>query len=104
GVRIDSSVGRMLKEIEVPGETESSSEYHITILCFADNWPIKEVTKALEATYDVVNEQKPFSVTIKCVDSFPKYKDNPLPIIARVESEEIHELSDKLKKKFDEEA
>jgi 2'-5' RNA ligase len=103
GVRIPVEVGRMLKEIEVPGVTESSSEYHITILCFDDNWPITEVSKALEATYEVVNKEKPFTVTINCVDSFPKYKENPLPIIARVESEDIHKLSDKLKEKFDEE-
>lgn len=103
GVRIPTEIGKMLKEIEVPGVTESSSEYHITILCFDDNWPITEVSKALEATYEVVNKEKPFTVTINCVDSFPKFKDNPLPIIARVESKDIHMLSDKLKEKFDEE-
>jgi len=103
GVRIAPEVGRMLMEIDVPGVKESPSEYHITILCFDDNWPITEVSKALEATYEVVNKEEPFTITINCVDSFPKYKDNPLPIIARVESDDIHKLSDKLKAKFDEE-
>jgi len=103
GVRISTDVGRMLNGIDVPGVKESPSEYHITILCFDDNWPIAEVSKALEATYEVVNKVNPFTIEVNKINSFPKYKENPLPIIARVESEDIHKLSDKLREKFDEE-
>jgi 2'-5' RNA ligase len=103
GVRIPLEVGRMLNEIDVPGVKESPSEYHITILCFDDNWPITEASKALEATYDVVNKEKPFTIEVNKVNCFPKFKENPLPIIARVDSKELHNLSDKLRKKFDEE-
>jgi 2'-5' RNA ligase len=103
GVRIPLEIGRMLNVIEVPGVKESPSEYHITILLFDDNWPITEVAKALEATYDVVNKEKPFNIEINKVTSFPKVKDKPLPIIARLTSEDLHKLSDKLRAKFDEE-
>lgn len=103
GIKINSDVGRMLNGIDVPGVKESPSEYHITILCFDDNWPISKVSKALEATYEIVNKEKPFYIEVNTIDSFPKRKDKPLPIIARVESKELHDLCDKLREKFDDE-
>lgn len=101
GIKIDSSVGRMLNGIDVSGIKESPSEYHITILCFDDNWAITQVAAALEATYEVVNDFKPFCVEVNKISSFSKIKDKALPIIAKVESKELHQLSDKLRKKFD---
>lgn len=103
GIRVPEQTGRLLTGIDVPGEKESSSEYHITILCFEDNWPITEVAKALEASYDVISKFEPFLVKTDTITSFPKREDKPLPIIAKVESKELHQLSDKLRDKFDKE-
>ena len=101
GIRIPHETGRLLSGIEVPGEKEGSSEYHITLLCFEDNWPITEIAHALEATYDVVSKVKPFLASVEKVACFPKREDNPCPIIAKVESKELHELRDALAKHFD---
>jgi 2'-5' RNA ligase len=101
GIRITPEVARLLKGIDVPGEKESSSEYHITLLCFEENWPISEIAKALEATYDIVSKVKPFSAKTSKITCFPKREDNPCPIIAKVESKELHDLRDKLAKEFD---
>lgn len=103
GIRIPQETGRLLKNIEVPGENVAVSEMHITLLCFEDNWPISEVAKALEAAYDVVSKTKPFRVTVDSVTCFPKHEDNPCPIIAPVKGAELHELRDKLAKTFDKE-
>ena len=96
-------VGRLLSGIDVPGKKEGTSELHITILCFEDNWPISEIAKALEATYEIVSDMKPFLVSVDSVGCFPKREDSPCPIIAKVKSKELHELNSKLKKKFDKE-
>jgi len=101
GIRINQDVGRLISKLEVPGEKESVSEYHITILCFEDNWPIAEISKALEATYDVVSKFEPFRVKAKKISHFPKREDNPIPIIAPIESEQLQELHKKLAKSFD---
>jgi 2'-5' RNA ligase len=85
----------------VPGDKEPPSSYHITLLCFEDNWPIHEVAKGLEATYDVVAKFEPFLVKAKKVSHFPKREDKPIPIIAPIESKELHELHKKLAKSFD---
>jgi len=101
GIRIPTETGRLLKNIDVPGDKESSSEYHITLLHFEDNWPISEIARALEATYDVVSKIKPFLVKVNKVGCFPKREDNPAPVIAKVTSDDLHDLREKLAKEFD---
>jgi 2'-5' RNA ligase len=101
GIKVPTETGRLLSGIEVPGETESTSEYHITVLCFADNWPISEVAKAMEAAYEVVSQIKPFLVKVDTVTCFPKHEDNLVPIIAKVKSDDLQDLNKKLKKAFD---
>jgi len=101
GIRVPLEVGRLLAGLDVPGEKESPSEYHITILCFEENWPISEISKALEATYEIVSNIKPFHIKSSKVAHFPKREDNPVPIIAPVESDELHEMHKKLAKEFD---
>lgn len=101
GIRCPIEVGRLITGLEVPGDKESPSEYHITVLCFDDNWPISEISKALETTYDVVSKINPFRVKAEKVSHFPKREDNPIPIIAPIESKELHDLHKKLAGAFD---
>jgi len=102
GIRVPHETGRLLAGVDVPGEKEGPSEYHITLLCFEDNWPISEISKALESTYDVVSKIKPFRVSIDKVTCFPKHGDK-CALIAPVKSAELHELRDELAKHFDKE-
>lgn len=101
GIQIPLEIGRLFKNLEFPGEKESSSEYHITILCFEENWAIENVSAALEATYKVVKDVKPFLVKTNKISSFPKFKDKPIPIILPIESKPLHDLKNKLSKSFD---
>lgn len=101
GIKIPIECGRLLAGIDVPGEKEGPSEYHITLLCFEDNWPISEISKALESTYDVVSKMKPFRVTLDKVTCFPKRKDK-CAIIAPVKSDDLHDMREELAKHFDE--
>jgi 2'-5' RNA ligase len=101
GIKVPHPEARLLSGIEVPGEKEGTSELHITLLCFEKNWPISEITKALDATYNVISEIKPFLVTVEKIGCFPKRDDEPCPIIAKVKSDDLHDLCDKLKKEFD---
>jgi 2'-5' RNA ligase len=101
GIRVPVEMGRLITGLDVPGEKESPSEYHITILCFDDNWPISEISKALEATYDVISKITPFSVKADKVSHFPKRKDNPVPIIAPIESKDLRDIHKKLCAEFE---
>jgi len=101
GIRVHPDVGRLISNIEVPGNREYPSSYHITILCFEDNWPIHKVAKGLEAAYDVVSKFEPFLVKAKKVSHFPKQDGHPTPIIAPIDSKELKDLYKKLAKSFD---
>jgi 2'-5' RNA ligase len=101
GIRINQDVGRLLAGIDVPGTKEGASEFHITILCFEENWPISEISKALESTYDIVSKIKPFLVKTKKISCFPKHGENPVAIIAKIESDDLHDLQEKLAKEFE---
>lgn len=105
GIRVPHETGRLLSKIEVPGEKVSTSEMHITLLHFGDEWPISEISKSLEATYEVVSKTQPFLVTMEKATHFPKGpgSDSKFPIISRVSSKELHELRDSLAKEFDKE-
>jgi 2'-5' RNA ligase len=101
GIKVPHPTARLLSGIDVPGTKEGTAELHITILCFEENWPISEISKALESTYEVVSKIKPFLVTVDSVGCFPKRENKPCPIIAKVSSKELHDLNKKLRKKFD---
>lgn len=100
GIRVPIETGRLISNLEVVGEKEAVSEYHITLLCFEDNWPISEITKATKAAYEVISKTKPFLVKSSKVSHFPTH-DKTTPIIAPVESKELHDLHNKLCKEFD---
>lgn len=101
GISVPHSVGRLLSGIEVPGDKETTSSLHITLLCFADNVPISDIAKSMEAAYEVISKIKPFLVSVSTVSCFSPKKDKPTPIIAKVQSDELMELNKKLKKAFD---
>jgi len=103
GIKINHDIGRLLQGLEVPGVKESPSQYHITLLCFEDDLSISEISKSMEATFNVVSEIKPFVVKTDTITSFPKREGHPIPIIAKVEGQELHDLREKLAKKFDKE-
>lgn len=105
GIRVPHETGRLLAKVDVPGEKVSTSEMHITLLHLGDEWPVAELCKALEPTFEVVSETQPFLVSMEKVTHFPKgpNSDDNFPIISRVESKELHEFRDKIAKAFDDE-
>lgn len=101
GIRIPSDVSRLLSSIEIPGDKCDTASMHITLLCLEDNCPIDVIAKTLEATYNVVHDFKPFLVKTNKVEYFSVEENNPYPLIAKIESEELHNLNKKLKKVLD---
>lgn len=101
GIRVPHETGRLLNQIDVPGEKISTSEMHITLLHFQSEWPITELVKSIESTYSVVSKFHPFLVSISKVTSFSKNPEGNVPIIGKVESNELMKLRAKLADSFD---
>lgn len=101
GIRVPHETGRLLNQIDVPGEKISTSEMHITLLHFQSEWPISELSKSIEATFDVVSKFHPFLVTINKITSFSKNPEGKVPVIGKVESDDLMKFREKLAKNFD---
>lgn len=101
GIRVPSECGRLLKGLEVSGEKESPSEYHITILCFEDNWPLEKIAKTIKVVQPIIAETESFLVKTSKVSHFDATENKPTPIIAPIDSSELHDLHKKLSKAFD---
>lgn len=101
GVKISADISRLFRDVDLPGKKVPENEQHITIVCFEENWAISELAKAMESSYEVLKDIKPFKVKTSVITCFPKREDNPIAIIAKVESDELAEVNKKLKSKFD---
>lgn len=101
GIKIPNECGRLLSTLDVAGEKESPSSYHITLLHFEDNFPIPEIAKALETTYDIISKIKPFTITVNTIGCFKPKEDKPVPIIAKIKSDDLSNLRKKLADAFD---
>lgn len=101
GIKIPADIARLFRGLDLPGEKVAESEYHITVLMFEENWPIKEVAKAMESSFEVLKDTEPFTVSLDKVTCFPKREDNPCPIIMKVTSKDLQKLNSNLKKEFD---
>lgn len=100
GIKIPHPTARLLSGIELEGDNVSPSDMHITILHFENDWAISEMVKAMEVTYDIVADIKPFLIKVKNIICFPK-RNEKCAIVAEVESKKLHQLQQKLAKKFD---
>lgn len=101
GIRILHETGRLFSKIEVSGEKVSTSDLHITLLHFGDNWPISEVSKSLDAIYKVISETQPFLAKVDKISHFPPFDGSPYPIITKVKSPELMKMRAALAKECD---
>lgn len=103
GIQVNHQIGRALAALDVPGEKVDSNSYHITLLYLGDNVQVDEIAAALKATYEITQETKPFTVKlnkVSCFDENPA--TNKTPIIIKITSPELQDLSKNLRKNYDE--
>jgi 2'-5' RNA ligase len=101
GIQIPNVESKLLSEIDVPGKKENINEFHITMIFLEDKLNIKKISSVIEAAYAVLENAKPFIVTTDTITCFPVNNNDPYPIIAKIDSKELHTLNDKIKKEFD---
>ncbi len=97
GFQIPEATARVLSAIDVPGDREAN--LHITVLNLGDDVPVTTIAKMMVAVYTVASTVRPFTARTSLVSSFPG--DEVIPVIAKVESDEIHELWARLREVFD---
>lgn len=103
GLKVPVESAKLLSAIDVPGKKTPSDHMHITMLYLGKELEIEAVLLAVQATFAVVASWSPFLLTTRWVSTFPRNPDDGVPIIARIESEDLHELVDTLREAFDQE-
>jgi 2'-5' RNA ligase len=103
GIQVPHSTARLFGDIEVPGNKTPSASMHVTILYMGKDVPIDDLAEAVKATYAVTARTRPFTVRTTRVSSFPSNPDDQdgYPIIARIESDDLHEFREALAASFD---
>ena len=98
GIEVPHSTARLFGEIDVPGDREPVSSMHITVVYIGSETSIDVLAEAVKATYAVTAMTRPFTVRasrVTCFPANPDYKDGH-PIIARIESDPLHEFREAL--------
>lgn len=105
-VPVPREIGRLFRSIEVPGERDPSD--HITMFYLGDNLSVDKLVRIIPVVFKVAESLEPFLVTCRKITTFPKNDDrhssdgtNGYPVIAPVESKQLHELRTKIKRAFD---
>jgi 2'-5' RNA ligase len=105
GLQVPHQIARLLAQADYgdKGEPESTDTYHITGVYFGDELSIEEIAKIIVSAYKVTSRTKPFTVETSRVTTFPPHPEHgTVPIICRVDSEELHSLREALLQQFDE--
>src|SRR4051812_1114269 len=103
-IEVPHQTARLFSEIDVPGTREPLSSMHITLVYIGDEIAIDVLAEAVKAVYSVTAKTRPFTVRTSRVASFPVNPDQKEshPVIARLESDELHEMQQRLVKALDE--
>lgn len=98
GLKVPHEVARLLADTEFVkyGEPVSPDTFHVTIAVLEDNVPIEELARAIAPVFEVASNTRPFSVSTNHVDHFGDPEKTEFPIIALIDSFELHALRDRL--------
>jgi 2'-5' RNA ligase len=99
GIQIDPENSKELAKIKVPGKKEDPRGFHVTMFYLGKKKTVKEVMDATLVMAGVLKSAEPFKIKTKEVTCFPEGPDG-VPVICKVESEDLIKLREKIKKAF----
>jgi len=99
-LKVPEDTARVLREIPVPGQKETS-EQHITVIYLGKDIPIERISAMVPVLYGVTSKTLPFAVKTDHVSNFPG-GDDGVPVIAQIKSPELHDFRQALCDALDE--
>ena len=96
---IPHEVCKLLNKIKVPGDKTNVEDYHLTLFSLDDNLKIDEIEKIIEPVFELAKKSVPFKIILKEFTTFEG--GDKIPIICRLNTEEIFKFREALKKKLD---
>jgi 2'-5' RNA ligase len=102
-IPVPENVGRLFRSIEVPGDRDPSD--HITMFYLGEDVSVDTLVRIIPLVFKITESLEPFLVTCRKVTTFPKNDDrhssggtSGYPVIAPVESKQLHEIRSKVKR------
>jgi 2'-5' RNA ligase len=85
-----AETGRLLSEIEVPGEAVDFGHAHITVVYLGDDVPLEQVLKAAGVCFEVAQAMRPIKCATRHTQCFPPGDEGKHPIICPIDSPDLH--------------
>ena len=96
---VPREISRILSGIDLGlGEKVDASGMHITVCYLGKGISIERVASMLTPIFEVVSKTRPFTVSTSHVTTFPANPDDGVPIIAKVDSNELQDFRGRLVK------
>lgn len=94
GLRVPHETARLFGEVDFGGmgDREDTSALHVTLLYLGKNVPIEDIARLVPVVFSVTAQTRPFTVSTDHVTTFPPNPDDGVPIICRVQSNDLHGL------------
>lgn len=99
-LQVPQETARVLHEVPVPGNPEREDP-HITMLYLGKDLPVERIGEMLPVIYGVTSSTLPFSVSTSHISNFPG-NDDGVPVIAKIDSPDLHRFHAALCDAFDE--
>lgn len=103
-VKVPLDAAKVLSSIDVPGDKEDLSGAHITLTYTPkEDTSVGILGRVLEVLVPILENTRPFPVYTSRVSVFEatSHSDGRIPIICRVDSNELHVVRDKISKALD---
>jgi 2'-5' RNA ligase len=103
-LKCPTETARILSEVDFGdfGEKVDAATMHVTCVYLGQGLSVERVASMIPTIFEVVQGTKPFTVSTSRVTTFPPNPDDGVPIIAPVDSNELHTLHDNLVKALNE--
>lgn len=100
GLSLPTEIGQLFHEVSVPGTRVGRGTHHVTLLYLGKQIPLVQLCKAIEVAAPIMQRTAPLRLAAARVEAFPENRDDGYPIVARIDSEPLHELQQRLKEAF----
>lgn len=102
-LKLAPDTARLLTSIKVPGEKTDLDSKHVTLIYLGKELELEAILLAIQVTYQTLASWTPFVLRTRLATAFPPSPEGKYPIIARIESDDLHEMQGALREAFDEE-
>jgi len=105
GIKLPEGAARVLHRIDgIPGDRVPRDHAHVTMVFLGDEVPFTVLNRVIEVIAKLGETTQPFPCYTSLVSTFPSDSDSDsdtVPIICRVNSNELHDLQARLCKELD---